>query len=220
MDDLYDADEIDVTHVQGTYRQEQIHFMIEYVGIAGAAGAISLETTGLSGGKDDTMNSNAKTLREYSTRPLYSPVPADFLYIPSDLPTLSLKVNSIPAICDDCSYEFNAAATPVVSSASLSSEIMTISLTDPESLGFALSDITVELLGVTCIIDQSGTIGSFDCEFPINQDNSVALPAGSAKPQIHVKQIGYANTASLSNNNVALSVTSLLPSSSSPGGGV
>ena len=125
------------------------------------------------------MDSDYNIKREYSTRPLYSPVPADFLYTPSSLPALSLKVNSIPAICDDCSYEFNSAATPVASSASLSSNTLTISLTDPESLGFALTDITVELLGVTCVVDQSGTISNFDCDFPTNQDGSVALPAGS-----------------------------------------
>ena len=97
---------------------------------------------------------------------------------------------------------------------------MTISLTDPQSLGFALSDITVQLLGVTCVVDQSGTIGNFDCEFPTNQDGSAALPAGSEKPKIHVKQIGYANVGSITAMSTSLSVSSISPSSSSPGGGI
>ena len=143
----------------------------------------------------------------------------DFLYKESENPSLSLKVNSIPAVCADCSYTFNSAATPVTSSATLASNVMTLSITDPSSIGFALSDITVSLLGVQCT-DLSGTIASFTCNFPTNADSSVALPAGSEKPKVHVSQIGFADDSSLSATSISLTVTSLTPSTSSPSGGI
>jgi hypothetical protein len=104
-------------------------------------------------------------------------------------------VKSIPVVCNDCSFAYNAAATPVISSASRTGRTYTISVTDPLPLSFTLADITVSLLGVQCT-GLTGTISSFTCNLPINNDNSVALPAGTGKVQVHIKQIGYAvNTA-------------------------
>ena len=164
------------------------------------------------------MKSQSTVTRPYSTNPFYSPVPLDFLYWPSDKPSLILKVNSMPAICEDCTYEFNAANNPVISSATLTANTYTIALTNAGSA--TIADITVSLLDVSCS-DLSGTAASFTCQFPTNAaDSSVALPAGNAKPIVHLSTVGYADDTSIVAEDIDVTVTSMTPASSSPGGGV
>lgn len=133
-------------------------------------------------------------MREYSNRELYSPIPYEFLYVASSTPNLQITVNSIPALCVDCSYAYNLAVTPVVTSTSRSGRTLAISLSNPGSLTFALTDVTVTLLGVQCS-GLTGTTASFTCTLPLNSDNSASLPAGSAVPKVHVAPIGYADAS-------------------------
>ena len=80
----------------------------------------------MTGGKAGII-AKVETLRPYSSKPLYSPVPYDFLHVASAKPGLALKVNKIPALCkDDCTYQFDATKTPTVTSYSRSSETVTI----------------------------------------------------------------------------------------------
>ena len=127
-------------------------------------------------------------------------------------------MNSIPAVCDDCSYEYNAAVTPTISSASRVAERITIAITDNGSVGFVASDVTVTLMGVACTY-ASGDISSYVCDLPTNGDGSVALPAGSEKVKVHVKQVGYADDSGISAESIGLTVSSVSPSEVSPGGG-
>jgi hypothetical protein len=69
----------------------------------------------------------------------------------------------------------------VVNSATLSNTVYTLSVTDIGHAGFALSDISVYLLGVQCIT-LTGSISSFTCNFNTNSHGNAALPAGSAVP--------------------------------------
>lgn len=69
-------------------------------------------------------------------------------------------------------------------------------MSNPGSILFSLSDVIVTLLGVRCT-DLTGTIASFTCNLPLNQDNSIALPAGSEKIKVHISQIGYADVSSI-----------------------
>lgn len=102
-----------------TQSENSIEFVIEYVGIVSAPQTITLDTTLITGGKAGApIESSVTILRDYSNRELYSPVPFDFIHVPSANPTLKVAVKSIPAVCNDCSYQFNAAATPVVASSS------------------------------------------------------------------------------------------------------
>lgn len=128
-------------------------------------------------------------------------------------------MNSLPAVCADCSYQVNAAATPVVLSATRSAEVLTIALSDPLTLNFPLSEVSVTYLGVSCI-SLAGSISSFTCNLPKNTDNSVALPAGSGKPKVHIVRIGFADNSALTAETVSLSVSSFSPAETSPGGGV
>jgi hypothetical protein len=132
---------------------------------------------------------------------------------------LRLTVNHLPAVCDDCSYQFNLAATPVVTSASLSGSTYTISITNPSSIVFTTADITVSLLGVPCS-NVAGTISSFTCSLPTNGDGSVKIPAGSGSPQVHVAQIGFADNSGLTPSIYPISVSGSMPGQTAPGGGI
>jgi hypothetical protein len=45
----------------------------------------------------------------------------------------------------------------------------------------------------------AGSIFNVTCSLPINLDSSVALPAGTGKPEVHINKLGFAiNTAVLS----------------------
>lgn len=173
---LYNADEIQAEDVKYVYRPDKIQISIEYVGLPGAPEPITINTVNLKGGKDDTIKTAFTVKRPYSTLPLYSPIPLDFLYKPSENPSIILKVNKAPAICDDCSYAFNAAKNAVISTATRAGTTYTIALTNTGTA--ALTDIKVSLLGVDCT-NLQGTTASFTCDFPANADTSAALPAGT-----------------------------------------
>ncbi len=100
-------------------------------------------------------------------------------------------MKSIPVLCTDCSYTYNATATPTITSATRSGRTYTIAVSYSSSPVYTLSDITVSMLGVNCL-SLTGNINIFTCSLPINSDNSVALPAGTGKPKVHIKQIGFA----------------------------
>lgn len=149
-------------------------------------------------------------LRDYSNRELYSPVPYDFLYTASSTPALRISVKQLPAVCADCSYQFNVAATPVASSFSRVAQTVTLAVTDPAGLNFALTDLVVTFLGVPCST-LTGNIGSFTCVLPTNPDSSVALPAGTGAPKVHVAQIGFADNSGLTGQTIPVTVTSFSP---------
>ena len=88
---------------------DEIQYFIEYVGLLGAPKTITFDLTLLTGGKTGTNPiASATVVRPFSpTRPLYSPIPIDFLVMASETPNLRLTVNSIPAVCDNCVYEIN-----------------------------------------------------------------------------------------------------------------
>jgi hypothetical protein len=69
----------------------------------------------------------------------------------------------------------------------------------------------------------TGTISSFTCTFDSNTDGNAALPAGSATPQIHITQIGYADVSSIAPISVSMTLAStapLTPSVSGSNGGI
>ena len=121
-------------------------------------------------------------MRHYSTRPLYSPVPYDFLNVASDVPVLNLKVNSIPSLCQDCSFEYDSSKTVTVNSADLTGNSLAVSLTIPAARrllqAVTLDDISVQIAEVECG-SLVGTPNNFTCLFPTNQDGSLNVPAGS-----------------------------------------
>lgn len=109
---------------------------------------------------------------------------------------MKVVVNSIPAACVDCSYEFDAASQPIVSSAVRTGASFAIALTNPASIPFTLADITVTMQGTKCLT-LTGTTTSFTCTLETNADSSAALPAGTGAAKVHIKQIGYADGSGL-----------------------
>lgn len=74
LNNFYGTKEINVARVQGTYATESVEFIIEYVGLIEEPGAITINTDTVTGGLT-TIFSERTVLRQYSNRPLYSPVP-------------------------------------------------------------------------------------------------------------------------------------------------
>ena len=126
-----------------------IEYIIEYVGVIDTALPITVDTTLLEGGSTDSFTATVEILREYSTRPLYSPVPYDFLRVASATPIVNLKVNSIPALCSDCSFEFDSSKTIVVNSATLTDEVLGVTMTIPAARRLLQSTVTLDDITVT-----------------------------------------------------------------------
>ena len=123
----------------------------------------------ITGGKTGIITSTISVLREYSNRPLYSPIPYDFIRVASNSPSLFLSINQMPSLCQDCSFEFDASITPSISSASLSGRTYSLGVTVPSARRrlqtVALEDISVTLADVSCT-SLTGTVDSFTCSFP------------------------------------------------------
>ena len=82
-----------------------------------------------------------------------------------------------------------------------------------------MSDLTVSLLGVPCL-ELTGTVDSFTCTFPTNDDGTPTLPAGTDYYLIHVASVGYVDSTALGAVTFNLVVNSVSPSVSSPSGGI
>lgn len=214
------TDSIRVRTMNGVDFDENIKFVIEYVGLLAAPYAISVNTSTLAGGNSNAFTATVTIKRDFSlTRPLYSPLPFDFMRTSESSPQLYLKVNGIPAVCSACSYAFDATKTPSVTAASLTADTLSLTVTDPGTVGFALSDLKITLNGERCN-NLVGTLASLTCKFNKNSLNNAALPAGSNKPIVHVAQVGYASTTTISTTSIPLVVTSITPALSGINGGI
>lgn len=181
---------------------------------------ITVNVTGLLGGNTNVFTPTYTVKRQFSlTRPLYSPLPYEFMRTAESVPQLYLKVNSIPAVCSDCGYSFDATKTASVTAASLSVDTLTLTISDVGSVGFGFSDLIITLNGERCN-ELTGTLASLTCKFAKNSLNNAALPAGSNKPIVHVAQVGYAETSSISAITVPLTITSVTPGVSGTNGGI
>ena len=90
-------------------------------------------------------------------------------------------------------------------------------MTDTASIGIALTDLEVSVLKTPCSV-LTGTLASFTCTLPTNADSTPQLPAGTGKVMVHTKQVGYADNTAASDETITLTVTSVTPTKSSPGG--
>ena len=61
-----------------------------------------------------------------------------------------MKVNNIPAVCSNCGYSFDASKTASVSAASLSTDTLTLTVSDPGAVGFTFADLIITLNGQRC----------------------------------------------------------------------
>jgi hypothetical protein len=220
LNNFYQTDRIRVRTMLNADFDENIKFVVEYVGLLADAFPITVTTTGLTGGATNIFTNTVTVKRAFSlTRPLYSPLPFDFMRTAESVPQLYLKVNEIPAVCDSCHYTFDATKTAAVTTSSLTADTLSLTVTDPGTVGFVLADLKITLNGERCNLI-TGTLASMTCKFNKNLLNNAALPAGTNKPVVHIAQIGYANTASISAITVPLVITSVTPSTTGINGGL
>ncbi len=181
--------------------------------------SITIYKTLLKGGDTDAFTATFTVKRAFSfTRPLYSPLPFDFMRVAEDESQLYLTVNKIPAICSECDYSFDPTKTSTVTASSLSADTLTLTITDPASVGFGLTDLKITLNGQRCN-QITGTLASLTCKFNQNSQGNAALPAGNNKPVIHVSYVGYADVTAISEIPIPLTVSSISPSTSGSNGG-
>ena len=107
-----------------------------------------------------------------------------------------VNVNGVRAMCNgDCSYEVVSTGTPVVSTAGLANNVLTLSIA---GTGLTLGAFDVELGGQTCTYDPtSAALTAYKCTLPINgaDATSPVLEAGSHTPTVHIPSVGYADTS-------------------------
>ena len=102
IESYYENKEIKVYHGYSIRSEDIIIYYIYYNGIEDPK-TLTLDLANLNGGKTGTKPIySIKTLREYSaSNPFYFKVPADFLYMASEKPALTLTVKNIPIFCED-----------------------------------------------------------------------------------------------------------------------
>lgn len=71
----------------------------------------------------------------------------------------------MPSVCNgSCGYTF-LINTPVLTTATITGSVVTLSLTDPAALGYTLSEVTIDIGGQPCaIINNNDPISSFQCQ--------------------------------------------------------
>ena len=138
-------------------------WIITYYGINSLLPDLQVNAAGLLGGKTGTTpQMTSLTLRYYSPRLLYDPIDYSLLHTASTQPNVFVTVNGMPSICTgDCRYTF-LSNTPVVTSAQINNEKVTLSLTDPSSIGYTLNNVTISIADQPCnIINTADPISNF-----------------------------------------------------------
>ena len=109
--------------------------------------------------------------------------------------------------------------TPEVTANTLSSNTVSVTMTDPQAWNYPTSDLTVSVDGQPCTIT-GGTFTSFTCTLPTNGDGSPVLTAGDWFVKVLVRNMGQVPIASgASAMTYSLSLTSSSPSSGGSNGG-
>ena len=186
--------------------------MITYYGVDTLIPDLTIDFINMHGGVAGTSpQMYASTLRWYSSHLLFDPIDFTLLNTASSQANVLVTVNDIPAVCTgDCKYTF-LDNTPVLQSSSMSGSIVTLSLNDPGSIGYSLSDVTITIGGQSCtVINLSDPIGNFQCQLPVNSDSTPTVPSGSYMPIVTVSQVGLISALpAVTPFNFSLTLTSL-----------
>ena len=191
-------------------------FFINFKGVKGDVPPFVGDSTNLSGGKIGTAPTiTTTTLREGSSNLLMDPITTEFLATDATSPQVIVKVNGATSQClGDCSYTINPALTPVLTAASLSGNILTMTVTTSQPAPYS-----VVFNNQVCTF-LSGTAASFTCSLPTNTDGSPVIEAGSYLPSVYINTQGYAAYApGLALINYNLAATSLSQNDGSSTGG-
>lgn len=160
-------------------------WVIKYKGYNKQAPSITVSAAGLSGGIG-SPTVTTKTMRNYSPNIIFSPIDYRFLSIPSDSPNVIVTSNGVQSICTGtCKYSFFDYSQ--ITSLSSNGGVLTLALSDTQTIGFTSSDVTITVQGQNCPVD-STPISALTCTLP-------TLIAGMVTPLVYIKDLGIANLA-------------------------
>jgi hypothetical protein len=183
-------------------------YIIYFIGYNGDVPDLVIGSS-LTGGRPGTeVSIVAKTRRPYSTNLFVDPIDYRWMRTYANLPTVQVTVNRIQSACNtDCRYRF-LDQVPELQTVSLSSNILSVTLSDPLSLNAPLTNVTITLAGQPCI-EPYGNMTNFTCRLPKNPNNAVLLTAGSHYPVIRINPVGYVviNKANVNQINVQLRIS-------------
>ena len=177
------------TQAKGSSCDYGCTWIIQYEGakltVNGQSIDISISSNSLLGASTTPTISTA-TRRSFSTNQLISPVDYQLMRTAGAKTPVEVTVNSIPAVCStNCGYDFVDSGK--VTALSSTGTTVTLTITDPQTTGYALTDVYVSFAGQSCGIDTSvGSIASFTCELAVNTDNTPILLADSTTPRVFV----------------------------------
>jgi hypothetical protein len=160
------------------------------------------------------------TRRNYSSNVAFNPLDYRFLKTFTNSINVQVTTNNIPAICNgSCAYAFNTYSE--ITFLAYSGSVLSLSLSNPTSLNFTTSSITVSVQGQPCPLIPSSTLASLSCYLQNNTDNSPILIAGDLTPIVSIPTYGIAGLASnVSALSIPLVVSSLSLSSGGNNGGI
>lgn len=92
-------------------------------------------------------------------------------------------------------------------------------MSNPNSISYTLSDIQVTFLEQPCAA-LTGSITNFVCYFLNDTNGNSLIPSGTGIPVVHVRNVGYVHTESLSPVTVSIFLTSFAPTVAGPDGNI
>lgn len=160
---------------------------ITFVGVTKSP-IIRVDPTGLTGGSSSPTVS-VNILRPYSTSITFV-VDYNFVHTYTNNINVLVTVNKIPSVClTNCSYTFIDATK--ITALSLTGSTINFAISNPKSLSFTYSDITVTANGMPCTVSQ-GPLSGLSCSLQTNNDSSPILVAGQLTPIFYVNPYGIA----------------------------
>ena len=178
------------------------------------------DSTGLTGGKvGATTPPTAKvtTIRQGSDNLFFEPINHEFLRTPAELPSVLVKVNGITSQCKgDCSYQANLAGLPTLTTATLTTNIVTLAL----DVNTPVTDIiSVTVGGQPCTYTE-GTYTAYKCALRKHANGDPIIEVGDYAPRVYIKGKGYVKIpANFVKITFDLSITSLTPAIGTSFGG-
>ena len=168
------------------------YWVIHYEKINNAiADATFTVSSSLQGGTSTATTNITRTVRRaYSTNQLFHPIDYTFMRTDGMYHPVEVSVNSIMAVCatvsaTNCGYQFKDMGK--VTALSRTGSTVTLTITDPQTVGYALTDVHVTIAGQHCAVNTgAGSIASFTCTMTENTDATPILIADSNTPKVFV----------------------------------
>lgn len=204
--------EVDIPVNQGF--ADGVTYIISWIGCPGSKSLVVSDASKLTGGNTgSTVVMPVWRTRAASTNLLVEPISGEYLFGAASTSQVVVTVNDIQSECQgDCSYAINATVTPIIASSVYNSVtgVLTLNITDPGLLGFIPADVTVTIDGTPCPVSLASTIDALTCTVQSNDAGAPKLRAGSYKPVVEIKNVGFARPgASVSDITVGLVLSSL-----------